>query len=261
MPNARDSTSGTFPMFVLAGASVALMLSAALWQSFFGNTQSSKSQALSEPDPVADQTVNSAVETPTDTSLSLTPLGASVLSKLSVAYNDLATRDAYSTTTRTAAIHDITSTLRPDVTSHIYTASELITTPDESRARLIAYRGDLQNALKPLLENKQYELSLYAHYIATKDPNDLSALEQAALNYHKATLAAAKIIVPEVAVPVHLNILNALERFASTLATQAASVSDPYASAALLSSYNISESDVFLSFNALASLFRDKISS
>ena len=250
-------------MFVLAAVSVGLMVSAALWQSFFGITHSSESaiSVAQSPAIVPETTSVEPTTASTSSTLALTPLGAGVLSQLSSAYNDLATHNMYSTSTRDAAVRNIVSSLRPDVTSHLYVAGELTTTPDSSRARLIAYRSDLQNALKPLLENKQYELSLYAHYVATNDGADLAALERAALNYHKAALAAAQITVPDVAVSVHLNTLNALERFGSTLATQTASVSDPFASAALLSSYNTAESDVFLSFNELVKLFRDNIPS
>ena len=248
-------------MIILAGLSIVLMLTAAAWQSFFKTTTPTTATVVATTTPLANNSETATSSQAASTTLTLTPVGVDVLTKLATAYTNLNAHGAYTPEAGSAAARTMATTLRPDVTAHVYIASELTTTPDTSNTRLLSYRSDLQNALKPLLRNTQYELSVYAHYIATQDPADLTTLQESASNYHTAALNAAKVTVPESAVEVHINVLNALERFGSTLAVQTVSVSDPYASAALLSSYNTAESDVFRSFGALAKLFRDKIPS
>lgn len=253
----QNATSGVFPMMGVAALSVVLLIGAALWQGTVSNRISAVPEATTTPDITA---VDTALDDASST-LPLTPLGVTVLSKLALAYDDLNTKGTYTAESGAAAAKDLAPSIRPEVSSHTYVATDVTTTPDSSRIRIQAYRSDLQNALKPLMENKSYELSIYAHYIATADPADLALLQQEALNYHAAVLNAAHMTVPESALTVHLGILNSLDAFGSTIATQVQSAKDPYASAALLSAYNSAETQVFLSFQQLALYFRAKIPS
>jgi hypothetical protein len=125
---------------------------------------------------------------------------------------------------------------------------------------MLAYRSDLRIALQPLLENDGSELEIYGKYVETSDPAHLEKLREAAERYRAAAEAAAAMTVPRDAVSYHKDILNAMEQFAATLDAMAKYADDPFASVALLRSYNAAEARMFTTFDALGNYYGQKIS-
>jgi hypothetical protein len=139
-----------------------------------------------------------------------------------------------------------------------YQTSDIQTDSDISYKRMLAYRSDLRASLAPLLKNTKPEYAIFALYASTKDPKYLSELKSVAENYRDASGATARVIAPSDAVPYHIAILNALQEFAATLDAMATHADDPFASVALLRTYDQAESDVLTSFNALATYYKSK---
>ena len=152
----------------------------------------------------------------------------------------------------------IAESLRASVSYKSYTAADLKTDTDTSYERMLTYRNDLRIALEPLLGNPGYELSIFANYIGTSEAKYLEQLQTAVQNYTKATEAAAKVTVPQDAVSYHVEILNALSEFGATIERMSQHADDAFASAALLRTYNDSESRLMMAFNSLATYYTGK---
>ena len=123
---------------------------------------------------------------------------------------------------------------------------------------MLAYRNDLRIALEPLLKNTDYELGLFANYIETRDTHYTDLLRTTAENYRAAIANAAHVVVPKDALAEHVGILNALSEFSSVVERMIEYADDPFASAALLRTYNETESRLFSSFDASISRAREK---
>ena len=154
--------------------------------------------------------------------------------------------------------NDIASSLRANVSYKTFVASDLSVDNDTSYDRMLKYRGDLRIALEPLLGNPGYELSLFANYVESHDPSYLDKLKKAAENYEAALENAAKLSVPKDAVTPHTAVLNALSKFGTIVRRLSEHADDAFASAALLQTYNASESNLLTSFNSLAMYYRTK---
>ena len=143
-----------------------------------------------------------------------------------------------------------------------YTAvasSEIKTDPDTSRERVLAYRGELQTALAPLLLNSESELGIFNRYVQTGDKHNLAILGEAAGRYRKTVSLLSALTVPEDALDYHLAVANSLLRFAVTLDALIKNADDPMATLALLRTYNSAEDGVYTSFSSLASYEKRKI--
>lgn len=185
-------------------------------------------------------------------------ISPSVLAQIIGEYNGLQAAGAYSA----AAAEDAASRIAPNVYANVtyerYSASDLKTDPDASYARMLTYRGDLQNALQPLLNNTTAEYALYEAYLASGDTGHLRTLQSVATNYSTAASAVAKVVVPADIATTHIALLNALSRFGATIEDLVAHADDPIASMALLRTYNDVETDVVTSFAKLAQYARLK---
>jgi hypothetical protein len=181
-----------------------------------------------------------------------------VLAQLIGAYQGLQEAGTYSTTTAAGAAAQIAPNVRANVVYRPYDISEISIDSDSSYARMLSYRTDLQEALKPLLDNKRAEFEIYGQYVATGDKGYLRQLQTAALNYSTAAVSAAHITVPSDIAETHLEIVNALAQFSATLNAMVAHADDPIASVALLRNYNDSETAVVNSFDKLAHYERMK---
>ena len=123
---------------------------------------------------------------------------------------------------------------------------------------MLQYRSDLRTAFAPLLKNTTPEYEIFAQYADTKDVSYLTKLKSIALDYRTAASSTALVVVPRDAVSYHVAILNAMEEFAATLDALATHANDPFASVALLRSYDQAESDMLTSFNALTTYYKSK---
>ncbi len=199
-------------------------------------------------------TTSSSPEAAADPS---TPLGSAVLNDALVAYAN-ASKGGVSKDAGVAAVEDVVRTFSPQITYRNFTTSDIQTDQDTSAERALSYRSDLQTAFAPLLLNKEFELTIFAHYVDSKDPGDLQKLRSAAVNYRSAIMNASKVIVPEDAAPAHVAVLNALGRFAATLDTMVDNAKDPVASVALLKTYTAAQEGVLASFNSIGAYAAQK---
>ncbi|HEY4519997.1 MAG TPA: hypothetical protein VJH33_03100 [Candidatus Paceibacterota bacterium] len=139
-----------------------------------------------------------------------------------------------------------------------YTRESLQVSEDISWEKTLAYRGELREALEPLLQNTAAEFDTFARYIATGDDTYLKSFVPVAERYREAANAAGSVFVPEDAVDTHVRMINSLLQFASVLDGMTKWGNDPFASAVLLQTYNTAEREVFYAFDALAAYYVQK---
>ncbi|MEY4747295.1 MAG: hypothetical protein RLZZ416_344 [Candidatus Parcubacteria bacterium] len=188
-----------------------------------------------------------------------TPLGNAVLGNLITRYVTLESQGSYTPDRGEKTAEAMASTLKPSVAYVPFTSADIKTTPDTSYERMLAYRKDLQGSLAPLMKNTRPEFELFGQYVETKDSLYLARLRAVAKDYADAATASAHIVVPADASPYHVAILNAMRQFGATLNEMAANASDPFASVALLRSYNQAETDMLVAFRALVSYEKSKL--
>ena len=188
----------------------------------------------------------------------LSNIAGNVTGVLLESYATLAEDGVYAPEAGERIAGDVAESLRAHVSYKTYAAGDVTTTSDVLYDRMLAYRGDMQIALGPLLKNTEYELNMFARYIDTGDAEYLARLERTAENYRAAAENAAQLTVPADAVVHHIRVLNALSEFAATLDGLKDNADDPFASVALLRTYNAAEQQVYLSFDALARYARNK---
>jgi len=153
---------------------------------------------------------------------------------------------------------NIAQTLQANVSHPTYTASDFSSSPDTSYQRMLTYRSDMREALAPLLKNPDYELKLYANYIASHDVSYLDQLKEEVANYQLAVRRVRAVVVPANLLSFHVAIINALAAFSATLDAMIAHVDDPFASAALLRTYQDKEQVMLNAFNDLAQYERSR---
>ena len=187
-----------------------------------------------------------------------TPLGSAVLDGLVEKYFSLQQQGLYTPEVAAKTAEKMAEGLSLPLTYRTYKKDDVQTTADTSYARMLAYRGDLQVSLMPLLKNTEPEYEIFAYYVSTKDKTNLEKLRAAAENYRDAANATARVVPPKDALPEHLGILNAMEEFAVALDTLAANADDPFASVVVLRTYNQAETNVLTSFASLAKYYREK---
>lgn len=187
----------------------------------------------------------------------LSNIGQNVLGILVGSYITLKDTGEYTPAQGAEIAHSIAEDLRANISFRLYGATDIKTDTDISLSRLLEYRNDMRMAFEPLLENSEYELELLGGYLETKDPAYLAELQNAVRNYRLATENVTKVLVPENAAIYHIGVLNALSEFEATLTQITKYVEDPFASAALLRTFNTAEEKMFTSFDALAGYFRE----
>jgi hypothetical protein len=139
---------------------------------------------------------------------------------------------------------------------------EILVDNDASEKRVLQYRADMRGALAPVVDlNAEPEFSLFARFIQTKDPSWLEKLSATAANYRKAEQDMLKVRVPANAVDAHLRAINATGTFAETLERLVRFSNDPLALMSLLRTYNDSEREFLLAFDALAKYYVQNVSS
>ncbi len=199
--------------------------------------------------------------TSTETPSSGDPLGMIgpvVVAQIVGAYAGLQEQGAFNAASAQAVGENLASNLRAVVPHRTYTLADIPTDADTSYKRMLQYRTDMQDALKPLLENTRAEFELYGAYVESNDAALLDELKQYAVRYKQAAGRASGVVVPHDAASQHIDILNALESFAATIEKMAVHADDPFASAALLAKYNESETAMYSSFDRIAAYYRTK---
>lgn len=182
-----------------------------------------------------------------------------VLAQLLGRYSSLVESGSFSEETGAEAAAQIAPNVRALVTYVPYVKAAIKISSDTSYNRMLTYRSDMQEALKPLLSNTRAEYEIYGSYIETGDAKELRELKRVAKNYSDAASGAVKVVVPEDAAATHLELVNALTHFAATLDSLATHADDPIGSVALLRTYNDTELAVVTSFDKYAKYARSKL--
>jgi len=260
---AKRSRRGFSSFATTAVLSVALLIFAGIWVTTKKNTPLEQTQEIArasdeEMAPASDLVVTDARSTATSSETGLSPLGDAVLNKVMNAYSALSQDGNVSGDASANAAQAIAQSLQPVVQTRAYTPIDLKTTADISLARVLAYRSDLRDSLTPLLSITEPEYATFGHYVESHDPSYLAILQHDADHYRAAASSTTMVIVPQDAVPHHIAILNAMQEFAGVLDALSSHASDPFATAALLRSYNHGEEDMLTSFNNLAQYYRTK---
>ena len=253
---------GFSPIFITAGLAIFLLLGAITWEV-------AKSLPVGAPPAVFTQNlgntgsnlniVSSLNSTSSATSTDpISAIGSIILDQLQGAYQDMQTSGTYSTTTAQQAAESLAPYVTANVSYPTFSASDVKTDTATSYARMLQYRSDLRASLAPLLKNTQPEYEIFAYYVNTKDVSYLKKLQSVAADYRDAASSTAKVVVPADAVSYHVAILNAMEEFGATLDAMAAHADDPFASVALLRTYDTAESDMLTSFNDLTTYYKSK---
>ena len=170
-------------------------------------------------------------------------------------YLSLKQYDAYTPERGEQLADTIAANLRAPETFVPHTADELLLDTDTSDARVVRYRSDMRMALAPLITDEEYELTLFAAYIETRDRSWLDRLDRAAERYHAAEKNVLALSIPKDAAPEHLRVANALGGFADTLERMTRFADDSFASAALLKTYNERDHEFDLAFDALVKYY------
>ena len=201
-----------------------------------------------------------ALASSTDTTLpaGMTDLGASIVAQAVVAF-DKASQQASSSDAGAAAVESFGASIKPPTQYKTYAASDIQTTPDTSKDRVINYRADLRTALAPLLDNKDMELDIFANYVDTKDPKYLDELRTTSQNYKLAIANTEKVVAPVDAASFQAAILTSMSEFSSVLDGLADNATDPYASSALLHTYVDAQDNMVASFNSIGKYAANKL--
>ena len=264
--------SGFSPIIVTAAVSVIALLAVVGWSVMHAAREKEAAatlgaQSASGTNPliakyVAQQQQTSDTASSSDPSATSTDLisdiGPAVMGSLENSYAQLQAQGSYTADQGQTIAQNIAPLVDAQISYKTFSATDIKTEPGTSNPRVLAYRSDLREALAPLLQNTEPEYEIFAYYVQTNDPKYLTQLASVAQNYRDAADASAKVVVPADAVPYQVAILNAMEEFAATLDAMGAHASDPFASVALLRTYDQAQSDMITSFNNLASYYKSK---
>jgi len=208
-----------------------------------------------------------AISTTTSTTSSLisdpaASIGSALIRSLVSGYTSLKQYDSYTPERGEKLASTLAASFIAPDTSTAHTEEELVIDAGSSQERLLLYRSDMRLALAGIVDvEAEPEFTLFARFIQTEDAQWLDKLSQAAKNYRAAEANMLQVNVPAGAVDVHLRVVNATATFAQTLERLVRFANDPLATMALLRTYNESEREFLLAFDALAKFYVEKISS
>ena len=176
-------------------------------------------------------------------------------------YLSLKSYDAYTPARGEKLADTIAASVRAPQTASSYSVAELTTDTDSSQERILQYRSDMREALAPIVDlNAEREFALFGRFIATGNHEWLDKLSAAAKEYRVAEENMLKVRVPESAGLAHLRALNATGKYAETLERLVRFSNDPLATMALLRTYNDTEREFLLAFDALAKFYVHDVS-
>ncbi len=256
----RASSRGFSPILLTAIISIAVFLAIAGWQIQTAVQQ----KRLATTFVATSATIESSEEKSAPTDLEnvarppFSPVGESVIGQMVGAYNGLAESSGYTPAKGEEIAKTIAGSLIADIPYKKRSTVEIRVDADTSYARTEQYGEELRVALAPLRKNTQPEFEIFAYYIETKDVSQLALLQSTAEDYRAAARAAAVIIVPLDIVPHHVDLINSLEKFASTLDALAVHADDPFATVAVLRAYNQAENDIMTASTLLAKYYQSK---
>ena len=185
-------------------------------------------------------------------------IGTTTIGQLVSYYEYLNQNNAYTPDRGATIAASIAPTVDAKIPYGMHTIESIESTTDTSKNSVIAYRQALQTSLAPLKKNPGYELDIYNNYLQTKDELYMSQLKTMAANYHTAVNLTTKVTPPRDAVTIHVDILNSLTQFGTTLDFMIQNVDNPVTSLALLRAYDRAEQDMFDAFSGINSYYLKK---
>jgi hypothetical protein len=197
---------------------------------------------------------STATSTPDDDPVAA--MGSRLLNSLLSGYDSLQQLDSYTPAQGEELVGALTSNFKAPGVTVMHTKSELTLDSGSSQERIMTYRSDMRMAMFELVDlTAEPEFSLFAYFVQTNDRKWLEELSKAAQRYRIAEQNLMKVSVPESAADVHLRAVNAIAVYAQTLERLVRFANDPLASMALLRTYNESEREYLLAFDALAKFY------
>lgn len=258
METARSGFFGISSFRLTAYLAVLVLVGFVGWNMSSGPSLSSPQIQATASASGVDDSLNELRSAASSTAKNITPLGASIFAQAIVAF-DKATQQASSSDAGLAAVQDFGAKIKPPVDYRTYAAGDISTVSDTSKDRVLSYRADLRTALEPLLENKEYELDVFAKYVDTKDTKYLQDLRLASQNYKRAIVNTEKVVAPADAASYQAAILTAMSEFSATLDALADNATDPFASSALLRTFTDAQDNMVASFNSIGKYASQKI--
>jgi len=134
-------------------------------------------------------------------------------------------------------------------------AQELNITTDTNKPTVEVYKAELQQALQPIFNLKEYELTIYARAIRDNSKQDFDSLAEIATVYNNAALEALKVAVPTDVSAVHLAIVNSLRKFSVILTELSKGYDDPAASLSGTANFTQAEEELGRAFEDLKTYF------
>ncbi len=188
----------------------------------------------------------------------LSMIGPMIMGELIGSYNAVRANGDYTKDDLRRAAEKIAPYVKAAVSYEAFQNSDFVTTADASTERVRVYRDELQKVLEPLASIPGAEYEIYGRYVETSDEKYLTQLKDAADTYRSVAQNASMIPIPSDAVNYHREVLNSLRAFSSVLDGLADHADDPYASIALLRTYNEKEKEIYDSYNRMRSYYAKK---
>lgn len=189
-------------------------------------------------------------------------MGTRLLSSLFSGFSSLQQLDAYTPAQGDELVNTLAANFKAPGVTILHTSDELSVIEASSQERILQYRADMRLAMAHLVDlGAEPDFSLFARFIQTNDPQWLEELSKVAQKYRLAEQNLLGVAVPVGAADVHLRAVNAIAVYAQTLERLVRFANDPLASMALLRTYNESEREYLLAFDALAKFYVDEVGS
>lgn len=240
------------------GALIVLLISLA-WK-LYPHTNDARVGESQPPITTSNVTVVTSTSSPLEqlTSTATTSLGPQIMNQILVSYETLKQSGQFSSTTASIMGDQISASTPSHAQYTPITRADIRTSPDTSKKAMLAYRAQLQKALKPLLANSQSEIGLFSQYESTENTAYLTELSAESQNYILAASNTKVVVAPQDAQDIHIGIINAMNEFSATLDTMTQEANDPIGSAAALKMFSQAHSDMVTSFGALATYINTK---
>ncbi len=188
----------------------------------------------------------------------LSMIGPMIAGQILDTYSQITANGNYTQQDLRTAAEKIAVYMKAAVSYDAFENSDFKTDADVSSTGVRAYRDNLLKALEPISSIPGAEYEIYGRYVETSDPKYLVQLKDAANTYRTAAANAAAIRVPSDAINYHREVLNSLRAFASVLDGLADHADDPFASVALLRTYNEKEQGIHDSYDRMRSYYAKK---
>lgn len=195
--------------------------------------------------------------TPTSDVTSTTTETAHVTNLLLNGYITETQRDTYTPETREHLVAQATAEALTLVQTDI-PLSALTLTQETGIVRVSAYKNELYDAIKPIFDLDEYELTIYARATEQNNASDFEKLANYAQIYRTAGEAARSVVTPADGAQEHLAVVNALTHFAKVLDALAAGFNDPSQSLSGVYNFTTAEQELGKVFDTLNIYFITK---